>query len=353
MTVVAAATMAFATPAQASGQALLVGTFRLNAGSCNGGQATGSTFRMVLPNGSPSGPFVSNNDSPCDDHSYTPLTPGTDGGLITGAHQPEPDPAFDGDGNSLASRITKPARFYGVDFSTSTNPTDPQTQAKVGPPSVTTQDGKLAGDLRAFAASWNRQEFNQGAPKPDGSSPGLTSAPSGTYDAATGAFSLNWASQIQGGPFNNFTGLWHLEGTFVPASRGGGASGSPTTAPAQNSPTNPSANRSSTATTTSAAIHAAPKTTVVIGAAAPGAPTTTAIVEQGGTPAGGSTPLTALSGSPTAAAPAAASSKTHDDGKSSVGPAGFVAVLALLGVGGWLGFTQIRTRTRRSSGVTT
>ena len=125
MTVVAAATMAFATPAQASGQALLVGTFRLNAGSCNGGQATGSTFRMVLPNGSPSGPFVSNNDSPCDDHSYTPLTPGTDGGLITGAHQPEPDPAFDGDGNSLASRITKPARFYGVDFSTSTNPTDP------------------------------------------------------------------------------------------------------------------------------------------------------------------------------------------------------------------------------------
>jgi hypothetical protein len=80
--------------------------------------------------------------------------------------------------------------------------------------------GQLSGDLRAFAASWNRQHFNQGAPKPDGSTPGITSGPSGTYDASTRRFTLTWTSQIVGGPFNNFTGAWHLTGTFVPKSSG-------------------------------------------------------------------------------------------------------------------------------------
>ena len=36
----------------------------------------------------------------------------------------------------------------------------------------------------------------------------------GTYDAETGAFVLEWSSQIVGGPFNDSTGVWHLEGTF-------------------------------------------------------------------------------------------------------------------------------------------
>jgi hypothetical protein len=40
---------------------------------------------------------------------------------------------------------------------------------------------------------------------------------SGTYDAATGHFVLQWKSLIVGGPFDRFTGSWHLEGTFVPA----------------------------------------------------------------------------------------------------------------------------------------
>ena len=236
----------------------LVGTFRLTPGTCQGGPVKGSTFRMVLPSGNLSGPFVSNNDSACGDRTYTVLGPGTDGGLITGSHQPEPSPPFDGNGNSLARRIITPARFYGVSFSASTNPNDPQTGVAVPPPSVVLHaGGKLTGDLRAFAASWNRQEFNQGAPKPDGSMPGNTTAPSGTYDAATGAFTLTWASQIQGGPFDRFTGVWYLEGTFVPAASGGGSTGtSPTTAPPSRSPTTrptptaPGATVSATATTT-------------------------------------------------------------------------------------------------------
>jgi hypothetical protein len=32
-----------------------------------------------------------------------------------------------------------------------------------------------------------------------------------------GRYTLEWKSLIVGGPFNGFTGRWHLEGTFVPS----------------------------------------------------------------------------------------------------------------------------------------
>jgi hypothetical protein len=62
--------------------------------------------------------------------------------------------------------------------------------------------------------AWNGQQFSQGSPKPDGSRPGITSDPKGSYAAKTGKYTLEWASQVVGGPFNGFTGSWHLEGTF-------------------------------------------------------------------------------------------------------------------------------------------
>src|SRR5207244_9158562 len=64
-----------------------------------------------------------------------------------------------------------------------------------------------------ITAEWNKQYFNQGAPKPGASRPTVT----GTYNARTGAFVLQWTSLIKGGAFNGFTGLWHLQGTFRPA----------------------------------------------------------------------------------------------------------------------------------------
>ncbi len=175
---------------------------------------------MVLPTGTTRGPFLSNADAACDDQTYTPLAPGSDGGLVTGGYQSNPSPAFDANGNSLAGRITAPTGFFGVSFSTSTNATDPQTGQSAPAPSITADGGTLTGDLTAFAASWNNQEFNQGAPKPGGGLPGNTTVATGTYDAATGAFTLEWASQVQGGPFDRFTGLWHLEGRFIPADAG-------------------------------------------------------------------------------------------------------------------------------------
>ncbi len=203
--------------AQAAGEQLK-GLFRLTAAACSGAEVTGSYFRMIQPGGSAaSGPFLQNNSSACADKSYTDLTPGQDGGLSTAAYQPQPNPPFDAGNGGANDKITMPKEFFGARFATATNQTDPQTNLATTLPVVTHDgNGKLSGDLRAFAAAYQGQHFNQGAPKPDGSTPGATTLASGTYNAGTKKFSIEWASTIVGGPFNNFTGKWHFEGTFEP-----------------------------------------------------------------------------------------------------------------------------------------
>ncbi|MBL8779211.1 MAG: hypothetical protein JNK12_25025 [Acidimicrobiales bacterium] len=203
------------TTAAASGD--LVGTFGIDPGT-DGAEVTGSYFRMVQSGGTVAdGPFVPNGDSTATDQTYTLLEPGTDGGLTTGAFQPGPDPLFDADGNALADAIIQPVTFFGVSFSITTSDTDPESGDPVTEVTITDEDGTLTGQTTAVTAAYGGQEFNQGAPKPDGSSPGETTAVSGTYDAETGAYTLDWASQIVGGSFDGFTGVWHLEGTFTAA----------------------------------------------------------------------------------------------------------------------------------------
>ena len=203
------------TTAAASGD--LVGTFGIDPGT-DGAEVTGSYFRMVQSGGTlADGPFVPNADSTATDQTYTLLEPGTDGGLTTGAYQPGPDPLFDADGNALADAIIQPVTFFGVAFSITTSETDPETGDPVVEVSVTDEDGTLTGQTTAVTAAYGGQEFNQGAPKPDGSLPGETTEVSGTYDAETGAYTLDWSSQIVGGSFDGFTGVWHLEGTFAAA----------------------------------------------------------------------------------------------------------------------------------------
>lgn len=196
----------------------LVGLFRVDPGRCEANGASGSTFRMVQPNGTVAGgPFVSNGDSPCPDKTWTAVSPGTDGGLRTGVYQPQPAPAFAANGDAAAAAILAPQKFFAVRFGPSSNAKDPQTGVGVAAPSISVSGSTLTGDLRAFSVAWNGQQFNQGAPKPDGGRPGATSPVSGTYDPATKAFSITWSSQIVGGPFNNFTGTWTLQGRFQPA----------------------------------------------------------------------------------------------------------------------------------------
>ena len=204
------------TTASASGE--LVGTFAIDAGTVDGDAVTGSTFRMVQSGGTVAdGPFVPNADSTASDQTYTLLVPGTDGGLITGAFQPGPDPAFDADGNALADAIIEPTPFFGVGFSISTSDTDPESGDGVDEVTITNDAGTLTGQTTAITAAYGDQQFNQGAPKPDGSLPGETTEVTGTYDEATGAYTLDWASEIVGGSFDGFTGVWHLEGTFTAA----------------------------------------------------------------------------------------------------------------------------------------
>jgi hypothetical protein len=193
------------------------GTFKLTAGAIQGSDTpSGSRFEMLTPKGNP----LANVSEGGSDNYYTPLAPGTQGGLSTVAYQSAPTPAFQG-GNALANEIVAPVKFYGYDFSVDTNPTDTQTGAKDPLPAIAVDDngdGKLTGQVTAWDAQWNGQSFNQGTPKPGGGTPGSTTALSGTYDPTTGQFTLSWKSLIVGGPFNTFTGVWHLTGTFVPAS---------------------------------------------------------------------------------------------------------------------------------------
>jgi len=206
-----------AAPAGAASTRTLHGTFKITAGSCATSSVTGSWFRMVYPGGSvANGKFFDNPDSECTtDKSYTLIVPGTQGGLVTGTYQPVPSPAFNSQGGALANGIIQPQSFTGIDFSISTNKVDPQSDQKVPAPSIKQSGGNLTGQVTAISAAWNKLYFNQGSPKPGGSTPGLTEKLSGTYYAKTGAYTLTWASAIVGGPFNGFTGVWHLEGTFA------------------------------------------------------------------------------------------------------------------------------------------
>ncbi|MBF6334083.1 hypothetical protein [Nocardia transvalensis] len=249
---VAAGISALAAPVAHADPAPLNGLFALAPGVCANGAVTGSFFRMILPTGDAGGPYLQNSDSHCSDQTVTPLSAGSDGGLISGSYQPQPAAAFDAAGNAQSGRVTTPVRFYGVDFATATNPTDPQTGQGTGLPQLFSEGGQLSGDLSSLGVTWNNQVFNQGSPKPGGGLPGKTSPVHGSLDGA-GNFVIEWTSQIVGGPFNNFTGLWHLAGQYrgtVPAAapvaaapatppgpaQAGGAAAQPGPAPAQPAP---------------------------------------------------------------------------------------------------------------------
>jgi hypothetical protein len=174
---------------------------------------TGSYFRMILPGGVDK--YFANSDSRASDKTYTLFRPGREKGLKLGAFQEPPTPAFSAKGFALSRRIVQPETFASIDFSISTAATDAQTGQKATPPRLFATGRKLTGDLRAWTAEWNSIYFNQGAPKPNGSFPGFTKPVNGTYDKKTKAYELSWYSLIVGGPFNGFTGYWHLQGKLV------------------------------------------------------------------------------------------------------------------------------------------
>lgn len=206
-------TSASSSAARPTGTHTLVGTFDLAPGTCPSATAvpSGSWLQMMGKGGA----LVKNSFGGCTNPDYTPLRPGTDGGLETDAYQPNPTPAFSGS-NALADAIMKPVSFFGSNFAMATQAVDPQTGEAVPKPSVTSDGGRLTGNLEAIDVAYNGAYFNQGSPKPGGGYPGTTKPVSGTIDCS-GTYTLTWQSLIVGGSFNGFSGVWHLTGTFVPA----------------------------------------------------------------------------------------------------------------------------------------
>jgi hypothetical protein len=198
----------FGAPQAASSRALN-GTFRLTPGSYSGGKPHGTYFRMVYTGGRG---YMPNPDSRSRDKTYTLGRPGRDGGLATGRFQPHPAPPFTRTGSARANRIIQPEPFTSINFSVATLRKDPQSKKTVAVTSARVSGRRLTVNVPGYTAEWNRQYFNQGAPKPDGSG----SPARGTYDARTKHYVLTWTSKIRGGPFNGFSGYWHLEGTFRP-----------------------------------------------------------------------------------------------------------------------------------------
>jgi hypothetical protein len=174
---------------------------------------SGSYFRMILPGGTDK--FFANGDSRAADKSYTLFRTGKDKGLKLGAFQNPPNPAFAPNGFALANRIVLPETFAGIDFSISTAAIDAQTGQKDTAPKLYATGKKISGDLRAWTAGWNSISFNQGSPKSNGTLPGYTKPVTGTYDPKTKRYEITWYSLIVGGPFNGFTGYWHLQGKVI------------------------------------------------------------------------------------------------------------------------------------------
>jgi hypothetical protein len=195
---------------QAASSKALNGTFRLSAGSYSGGKARGTYFRMIYPGGGKR--YFANPDSSSSNKTYTLGRAGTDGGLVTGRFQPHPSPPFDKKGNAKASKIIRPQPFTQITFTVATLSKDPTTKKSSAVTSARVSGRNLTVNVPGYTAEWNKQYFNQGAPKPDGSG----SPAKGKYNARTKHFTLAWTSKIRGGPFNGFSGYWHLEGTFSP-----------------------------------------------------------------------------------------------------------------------------------------
>lgn len=114
------------------------------------------------------------------------------------------------------SNLTQPFLFFGVNTYVGTNPVGYQSGISHPTPTADVDMNSCVGntcpisvELSSWEVMWNGSAFEQG-PRPLNTGPFELAI--GTYDLVTHVYSLNWKSQINGGPFNGVTGYWHLEG---------------------------------------------------------------------------------------------------------------------------------------------
>ena len=129
------------------------------------------------------------------------ISAGDQGAMVMGTYQGFNDGAADGI-NALA---TFQFGYFGqVDTYTSSVAAGVNGGAVESPaaPTGTTSGSTINMDMGSWVAFWNGNEFNQG-----------NHNVTGTYNAVTGAYTLEWGSLITGGPFDGKTGYWRLNGT--------------------------------------------------------------------------------------------------------------------------------------------
>jgi hypothetical protein len=164
-----------------------------------------------------------------------PLSTGP-GGIVLGTYQnfvlnPDTPHPFNWDGAGASagtgystppvtpSDMLQPFSFFGVATHVGTNPVGYQSGDAHPAPTADYDDTSCVGtvctltiELSSWEVMWNGSAFEQG-PRPINTGPFVVAT--GTYDTSTNAYSVSWASQINGGPFSGVTGYWHLEGTVI------------------------------------------------------------------------------------------------------------------------------------------
>jgi hypothetical protein len=198
---------------------LPAGLFAPTAGSCTTSDARPSGSYLIVISAA-ADKAVKNPKSRCANHDYTPLRPGTDGGLALGRFQSLPNPVFDAKRNSTAGKVFAPVDFGAFAIGFATTPRDEQDAPSGAPtypvPAATVSGSTLNVDLRSLVVTYAgppnstcRQSSGLGCWEL-----GSRSA-TGTYDAATRHFVLDWFAGQSFTPKGDSVEV-HLEGTFVP-----------------------------------------------------------------------------------------------------------------------------------------
>jgi len=202
--------------------------------------ADGSVITRNLYSG---GSYFAMNANNPNSSQAAMLTPGVAGGIELGTYQnfvTNPDVPHpqgwkgdtDGDGIAEGSAgtgytglVTESSafsafKFFGLNTYIGLNPLSYQSGQTAAAPTVSIDKSTCASnvcsitaDFSAWEVYWNGSVFQQG-PRPVNTGP--FGVATGSYNLLTKAYSLDWVSQINGGPFNSVIGFWHIEGTVVP-----------------------------------------------------------------------------------------------------------------------------------------
>ncbi len=204
----------------------LSGTMLIDAGTKSGGSYVGGSY------------FAMGANNPNSNSAMLNPTASPDpGGIVLGTYQnfvlnPDTPHPYNWDGlgagagtgfagtPDVPSTMVMPFSFFGTPTYLGTNPISYQSGNAHSAPTATVDLSNCTGnlcaltmDLSSWEVMWNGSAFEQG-PRPINTGPFVLAQ--GLYDVGTQQYSINWASQINGGPFGGVTGYWHLSGSVVP-----------------------------------------------------------------------------------------------------------------------------------------